>query len=61
MDQFNYTSLIVGRDFNAVLGPLDYQGGKNKHSNVKASEMISLLMDEFNLFDVDCGDIPILI
>ena len=52
VDQFNYASLIVGGDFNAVLGPLDYQGSKNKHSNVKASEMISVLMEEFNLCDI---------
>ena len=52
VDQFSYTSLIVGGDFNAVLGPLDYQGSKNKHSNVKSSQMISTLMDEFNLCDI---------
>ena len=52
IDQFNYSSLIVGGDFNAVLGPLDYQGGRPHHSNVKSSDMISILMDEFNLCDI---------
>ncbi len=52
IDQFNYTSLIVGGDFNAVLGPLDYQGGRPHHSNSKASDMISILMEELDLLDV---------
>ena len=51
INQFNYTSIIVG-DFNAVLGPLDYNGSKDKHSNVKSSEMISMLMDDYNLCDI---------
>ena len=52
VDQFDYASLVVGGDFNTVLGPLDYKGTKTKHSNVKACEMISVLMDEFNLCDI---------
>ena len=52
VNQFNHASLIVGGDFNAVLGSLDYQGSKDKHSNIKTSEMISVLMDEFNLCDI---------
>ena len=59
VDQFSYTSLIVGGDFNAVLGPLDYQGSKNKHSNVKSSQMISTLMDEFNLVTFGETFIPV--
>ncbi len=59
IDQFNYTSLIVGGDFNAVLGPLDYQGSRSKHCNVKASEMISLLME--NSIFLMFGDIFILV
>ncbi len=52
IDQFNQSSLIVGGDFNAVLGPLDYQVTKSHHSNIKACDMISNLMDEFNLCDI---------
>ena len=35
-----------------MLGPLDYQGTKNKHSNVKSSEMMNTLIDEFNHCDI---------
>ena len=34
VDQFNHTSLIVGGDFNAVLGPLDYQGSKKVKTSI---------------------------
>ena len=52
VDQFTFSSLIIGGDFNAVLGPLDYQGGRQSHSNVKARDMINVLIDEFNLLDI---------
>ena len=52
IDQFNQAPLIIAGDFNAVLGPLDYQGSRQKHCNIKASEIISLLMDEYNLKDI---------
>jgi len=52
IDQFNKPPLIIAGDFNAVLGPLDYQGSQNKHSNIKASEMLAILMEEFNLCDI---------
>ena len=52
VNQFDYSSLIVGGDFNAVMGPLDYQGGRERHSNVKSSDIISILMDDFNLCDI---------
>jgi len=52
VDQFTFSSLIIGGDFNAVLGPLDYQGGRQAHSNVKAHDMINVLIDEFNLHDI---------
>ena len=35
INQFDYTSIIFWGDFNAVLGPLNYHGSKDKHSNVK--------------------------
>ena len=47
---FLHFSLIVDGDFNAVLGPLDYQGWRKNHSNVEAREVITVLMEEFNLF-----------
>ena len=37
---------------NTVLGPLDYQGGREIHSNAKTSEMILTSTKEFNLCDV---------
>ena len=52
INKFDVFSLLVAGDFNAVLGPLDYQGSRNKHSNIKASEMLSALMDEFALCDI---------
>ena len=41
LDQFNYSALIEGGDFNAVFGPLDNQGSRHHHSNVRSSEIIS--------------------
>ena len=52
VDQFKYASIICAGDFNAVLGHLDYQGGRDTHSNVKSSEMLTTLMEEFNLCDI---------
>ena len=46
------TSLLIGGDFNAVLGPMDYQGSQSQHSNKKSKDTILGLMDEFNLIDV---------
>ena len=31
---------------------VDYNDSKDKHSNVKSSEMISMLMDDYNLCDI---------
>ena len=50
--KFDNSSLIVGGDFNAVMGPLDYQGTKQRHSNSKVSDMLSVIIDEYNLVDV---------
>ena len=52
VDQFDYTSILCAGDFNAVLGPLDYEGVRDTHTNVKSSEMIITLMEEFNLCDI---------
>ncbi len=52
VNQFEYSSLIVAGDFNAVLGPQDYQGGQKRHSNVKSNEILSILTEEFNLCDI---------
>ena len=52
VDQLDCSSLIVGGDFNAVLGPLDYQGTRHHHSNINVSKTISLLMEEFDLCDI---------
>ena len=50
--QFDYISILCAGDFNAVLGPLDYQGGRVSHSNTNASNMLTTLMEEFNLCDI---------
>lgn len=52
IDKFDAFNLVIAGDFNAVLGPLDYQGSQPHHSNKKSKEIISILMDEFNLIDV---------
>ena len=52
VEQFNYTSILCAGDFNAVLGPLDYQGGRDTHSNIRASDMLKTLIEEFNLCDI---------
>ena len=52
IDKLNSSSIIVGGDFNTVISPLDYQGSKQHHSNIKSSEMLSVLMDEFGLCDI---------
>ena len=44
VEQFDYASLICAGDFNAVLGPLDYQGSRQTHANIKSSDMILTLM-----------------
>ena len=52
MDKFENSSLILGGDFNATVSDIDYQGTRHRHSNVRASNMISDLMEEYNLIDV---------
>ena len=52
VDQFEYSSILCAGDFNVVLGPLDYQGAKERHSNVKASNMLLALIEEYNLCDI---------
>ena len=52
VNKLDYTSNLCAGDFNAVLGPMDYQGGRDTHSNVKSKEMLITLMDEFNLCDI---------
>lgn len=52
VDKLDYTSILCAGDFNAVLGPMDYQGGRDTHSNFKSKEMLITLMDEFNLCDI---------
>lgn len=44
--------LIVAGDFNSVLGPLDYQGSREQHSNSKAKETLGIVMDEYSLCDI---------
>ena len=46
ISQFSHAPLIVAGDFNVMLGTLDYQGKKSKHSNTKTSETILLLMEK---------------
>ena len=52
IDKFDDSNLIVGGDFNAVLGPLDYRGSQSHHSNKKSKDMINILIDEFNHIDI---------
>ncbi len=52
VDQFTFSSLIIAGYFNAVLSPLDYQGGTQTHCNVKSCDTINVLIDEFNLVDI---------
>ena len=52
IDKFDNSSLIIGGDFNAVIGPLDYHGSRQQHSNSKVSDMLSILIDEYSLIDV---------
>lgn len=52
LDNFEYSSILCAGDFNVVLGPLDYQGTKERHSNVNASNMLLALIEEFNLCDI---------
>ena len=52
VDKLDNSFLLIGGDFNAVIGPLDYQGTRQQHCNVKASDTISLIMNEYNLCDV---------
>ena len=42
IDKFDNSSLIIGGDFNAVIGPLDYHGSRQQHSNSKVSDMLSI-------------------
>ena len=51
-DKIDNPFLIVGGDFNSVIGPLDYQGSREHHSNSKARETLSVIMDEYGLCDV---------
>ena len=50
IDNCNDTSLIVGGDFNRVIGPSgsDYQGSRPQHSNMKSSEMLSVLIEGYH-------------
>ena len=52
IDKINSPVLIVGGDFNSVLGPLDYQGSKLHHSNKKNCELLSIIVEEYGLVDV---------
>ena len=52
IDKFDNSSLIIGGDFNAVISALDYQGTRQQHSNSKVSDMLSDLIEEYNLVDV---------
>ena len=52
IDKLESPVLIVGGDFNAVIGPLDYQGTRQQHFNKKTSEMISVIMEEYGLVDI---------
>ena len=52
IDQFDNEFLIVGGDFNTVIDHLDYQGSRQHHSNIKTSEMLSVIMEEYGLCDV---------
>ena len=52
VDKLKYASIICAGDFNIVMGRLDYRGGRDTHTNIKASNMLSTLVEEFNLCDV---------
>ena len=52
IDKINSPILIIGGDYNCTIGPLDYQGTRSQHSNRKTSEMLSLIMEEYDLVDV---------
>lgn len=52
IDKFDNSSLIIGGDFNSVIGPLDYKGTRQTHCNSKTSEMLSIIIDEYDLVDV---------
>lgn len=52
VDKLDNSILVIGGDFNAVIGPLDYQGTRQHHSNIKASDTISILINEYSLCDV---------
>jgi len=52
IDKFDDSNLLIAGDFNSVLGPLDYHGSQPHHSSKKSKEIITILMDEFNLVDV---------
>ena len=52
IDKFDNSALIIGGDFNAVIGPLDYQGTRQRHSNIRVSNMLSVIIEEYNLVDV---------
>ena len=52
IDKLDSPILIVGGDYNCVVGPLDYQGTQPQHSNRKNSEMLSVIMEEYELVDV---------
>ena len=52
LDQFDGSSLIVAGDLNLALSDLDYRGSRNCHSNINSSDMVNILIEEFNLIDV---------
>ncbi len=52
LDKFDSSFLIVAGDLNLAVSDLDYRGSRDRHSNVKASEIVNGLIDEFNLIDV---------
>ena len=52
IDKLDSPILIVAGDFNSVIGPLDYQGTRQQHSNKNSSEMLSVLIEEYGLVDV---------
>ena len=52
MDKLSSPILIVGGDFNYVIGQLDYQGARPQHFNCKNSETLNIIMEEYGLLDV---------
>lgn len=52
VDKLDNSILVIGGDFNAVIGSLDYQGTRQHHSNIKASDTISIFINKFSLCDV---------